>query len=124
MIPAFCLCEIGLHTSHLAHSFIRKKVQSSHQDAVPSVNAQPQGSREQMLVRCDTVLICSSHQSLQHKQPSPSKTGPAIPLLSLSVIMSKCHKTFLPISSAKSLCQDDLRLFLAHESSLPSAVIF
>lgn len=68
--------------------------------------------------------ISSSHQSLQHKQLSPSKTGPAIPVLSLSVIMSKLHKTFLPITSAKSLCQDDLRLFLAHESSLPSAVIF
>lgn len=68
--------------------------------------------------------ISSSHQSLQNKQHGPNKTDPAILVLSLSVIMSKLHKTFLPTTSAKRLCQDDLRFFLAHESSLPSAVIF
>lgn len=73
MIPAFCLCEIGLHTSHLAHSSIRKKAQSSHQDTVPSVNAQPQGSREQMLVRCDTVLICSHTNHFNTSNPAPVK---------------------------------------------------
>lgn len=124
MFPVFCLCEVGLHRCHLACSSIGKKTQSSHQDTLPTVNPQPQGNREQMLVRCDTVLFLAHTNHFKHKQLCPSKIGPAIPVLSLSVIMSKLHKTFLPITSAKSLCQDDLRLFLAHESSLPSAVIF
>lgn len=74
MLPAFCLCKVGLHTSHLARSSIGKKTQSFHQDVIPSVNLQPQGNSEQMLVRrCDTVLFLAHTNHFNANNSAPVK---------------------------------------------------
>lgn len=74
MLPAFCLYKVGLHTSHLACSSIRKKTQSFRQDAIPSVNPQPQGNSEQMLVRRrDTVLFLAHTNHFNASISAPVK---------------------------------------------------